>query len=93
MAIRYLRELPQTGVKAKGGRGRQLLVSVLFDQIDVLELQEATVDLSAHAARYGMRAVLPAELRLPVDRGSHSHDRGPKDHAWSGRECLSSGHR
>ena len=50
-----------------------MLAAALFDRIDVLGLQEATVDLSAHAVRYGMAAVLPAELRLPVyGRGERS---------------------
>jgi hypothetical protein len=66
-AVRYLRELPVTWAKAQGGHGRQLLASALFDRIDVLGLQEMAITLSAHAARYGMGEVLPAELRLPVN--------------------------
>ena len=42
----------------------------VFDRIDVLGMREATVYLSAHAVRHGLAAVLPAELRLPVNRRS-----------------------
>jgi len=67
VAVRYLRELPKTWAKAGGGKGRQLLASALFDRIEVLGLQEMAIELSAHAARYGVGAVLPGELRLPVN--------------------------
>ena len=62
VAVRYLRELPETWRKAKGGKGRQMLASALFDRIDVLGIREATVYLSAHAVRHGLATVLPAEL-------------------------------
>lgn len=67
VAVRYLRELPKTWARAKGGKGRAMLASSLFDRIDVLGLSEATVHLSAHAVRHGLAAVLPAELVLPVN--------------------------
>ncbi len=66
-AVEYLRELPRTWARARGGKGRQLLASALFDRIDVLGLQEMAFTLSAHAARYGVGAVLPGELRLPAN--------------------------
>ena len=66
VAVRYLRELPKTWAKAKGGQGRAMLASALFDRIDVLGMREATVHLSAHAARHGLAAVLPAEFDSPV---------------------------
>jgi hypothetical protein len=66
VAIRYLRELPKTWAKAKGGQGRAMLATALFDRIDVLGLREATVYLSAHAVRHGLAAVLPAEFDSPV---------------------------
>jgi DNA invertase Pin-like site-specific DNA recombinase len=73
VAVRFLQELPKTWAKAKGGKGRQMLASSLFDRIDVLGLEEATVSLSAHAVRHGLAAVLPAELRIPVyGRGERS---------------------
>ena len=73
VAVRFLRELPKTWAKAKGGKGRAMLATALFDRIDVLGLREATVSLSAHAIRHGLAAVLPAELVLPVyGRGERS---------------------
>jgi hypothetical protein len=67
VAVRYVRELPETWHKAEGGKGRQLLASVLFDRIDVLGLSEATVHLSAHAVRHGLAAALPEEVRILVN--------------------------
>ena len=49
VAVRYVRELPETWRRAEGGKGRQLLAGALFDRIDVLGMREATVHLSAHA--------------------------------------------
>jgi DNA invertase Pin-like site-specific DNA recombinase len=66
VAVRYLRELPKTWAEAKGGQGRAMLASALFDRIDVLGLREATVHLSAHAVRHGLAAVVPAEFDSPV---------------------------
>jgi hypothetical protein len=74
VAVRYVRELPETWRKAEGGTGRQLLASALFSRIEVLGIAEATVHLSAHAVRHGLAAALPAEL------GS--------TRKWSGREDL-----
>jgi len=73
VAVRFLAELPKTWAKAKGGQGRAMLATALFDRIDVLGMREATVHLSAHAVRHGLAAVLPAELRIPVSgRGERS---------------------
>jgi hypothetical protein len=66
VAVRYLRELPKTWARAKGGQGRAMLASSLFDRIEVLGTREATVHLSAHAVRHGLAAVLPAEFDSPV---------------------------
>jgi hypothetical protein len=66
LAVSYLRELPKTWAKAKGGKGREMLATALFDRIDVLGMREATVHLSAHAVRHGLAAVLPAEFDSPV---------------------------
>ena len=66
VAVRFLRELPKTWAKAKGGKGRAMLASSLFDRIDILGMREATVFLSAHAVRHGLAAVLPAEFDSPV---------------------------
>ena len=66
VAVAYLRELPKTWARAKGGKGRAMLASALFDRIDVLGMREATVHLSAHAVRHGLAAVLPAEFDSPV---------------------------
>jgi DNA invertase Pin-like site-specific DNA recombinase len=66
VAVRYLRELPKTWAKAKGGQGRAMLATALFDRIDVLGMREATVYLSEHAVRHGLAAVLPAEFSSPV---------------------------
>ncbi len=75
VAVRYVRELPETWRKAEGGKGRQLLASTLFDRIDVLGIQEATVHLSAHAVRHGLAAALPAEVGILVSgRGERSQD-------------------
>ena len=67
VAVRYVRELPETWRKAEGGTGRQLLASALFSRIEVLGIREATVHLSAHAVRHGLAAALPAELRILVN--------------------------
>jgi DNA invertase Pin-like site-specific DNA recombinase len=66
VAVRYVRELPETWRKAEGGSGRQLLASALFDRIDVLGIKEATVYLSPHAVRHGLGAALPAEVGILV---------------------------
>ena len=62
VAVAYLRELPVTWRKAAGGTGRQLTADALFDRIEVLGLQEATVHLSEHAIRHGVAAALPEEF-------------------------------
>jgi len=81
VAVRYVRELPETWRKAEGGPGRQLLASALFDRIEVLGIQEATVHLSAHAVRHGLAAALPAELGILVNgRGERVSD---DDIDWS----------
>jgi hypothetical protein len=67
VAVRYVRELPETWRKAEGGSGRQLLASALFDRIDVLGMQAATVHLSAHAVRHGLAAALPREVGILVN--------------------------
>ncbi len=67
VAVRYIRELPETWRKADGGPGRQLLASVLFSRIEVLGIREATVHLSAHAVRHGLAAAIPAELGILVN--------------------------
>ena len=73
VAVRYVRELPETWRKAEGGSGRQLLASALFGRIEVLGIREATVHLSAHAVRHGLAAALPAELGILVNgRGERS---------------------
>jgi hypothetical protein len=64
VAVRYVRELPETWRKAEGGSGRQLLASALFSRIEVLGIREATVHLSARAVRHGLAAALPAELGI-----------------------------
>ena len=66
VAVRYVQDLPETWRKAEGGSGRQLLASALFDRIDVLGIQEATVHLSAHAVRHGLATALPAEIGILV---------------------------
>jgi hypothetical protein len=66
VAVRYLRELPDTWRRAQGGPGRAQLARALFARIDVLGLQEATVHLTDHAVRHGFAAALPGELRLLV---------------------------
>jgi hypothetical protein len=67
VAVRYLKELPETWRRAAGGSGRAKLASALFERIDVLGLQEATVHLSRHAVRHGLGAALPERLGLPVN--------------------------
>ena len=75
VAVRYVQDLPETWRKAEGGYGRQLLASALFDRIDVLGIQEATVHLSADAVRHGLAAALPAEMGILVSgRGERSQD-------------------
>ncbi len=67
VAVRYLSELPETWRKAETGTGRKLLASALFERIDVLGLREATVYLTAHAARHGLAAVLPETVGISVN--------------------------
>jgi hypothetical protein len=57
VAVAFLRELPKSWARAKGGKGRAMLATALFERIDVLGMQEATVHLSAHAVRHGLAAV------------------------------------
>lgn len=79
VAIEYLGALPETWRRAKGGRGRQLLASALFERIAVLGVREATVELSDHAVRHGLAAALPTELWLSVSGRGESvrvHDIG-----------------
>jgi hypothetical protein len=66
VAVRFLRELPETWAKGKCGKGRAMLATALFDRIDVLGMREATVHFSAHAVRHGLAAVLPAGFGSPV---------------------------
>jgi hypothetical protein len=73
VAARYLQELPMTWRKVDGGTGRRLLAGALFERIDVLGLQDATVYLTAHAARHGLAAVLPEAVGISVNgRGERS---------------------
>ncbi len=67
VAARYLQELPKTWRKADGGTGRRLLAGALFERIDVLGLQDATVYLTAHATRHGLAAVLPETIGISVN--------------------------
>ena len=66
VAVRYLRELPDTWRAAKGGAGQQLLASALFSRIEILGLREATVHLTEHAVRHGIAAALPEEVGISV---------------------------
>ena len=73
MAVRFLRELPETWAKGKCGKGRAMLASSLLDRIHLLRMREATVHFSAHAVRHGLAAVLPAGFGSPVSgRGERS---------------------
>jgi hypothetical protein len=73
-AVRYLRELPLTWARARGGTGRQLVADALFERIDVLGFSEATAHLSDHAVRHGLADALPEEFGISVsgrgERGS-----------------------
>ena len=66
VAVRYLRELPDTWRAAKGGAGQQLLASALFSRIEIVGLREATVHLTEHAVRHGIAAALPEEVGISV---------------------------
>jgi hypothetical protein len=96
--VGYLRELNKTWQEAEGGQGRALLAQALFERIDVLGMEEATVTLTEHASRHGFGAVLPEEFGISVSgRGeriragdSHVPDRGAElDHRRPGRRSLS----
>jgi DNA invertase Pin-like site-specific DNA recombinase len=98
VAVGYLRELNKTWQEAEGGQGRALLAQALFERIDVLGMEEATVTLTEHASRHGFGAVLPEEFGISVSgRGeriragdSHVPDRGAElDHRCPGRRSLS----
>ena len=43
------------------------LVLALFERIEVLGIREATVFLTAEAARHGFAAALPGEVGISVD--------------------------
>jgi hypothetical protein len=76
VALEYLRALPETWTKARGGPGRQLLADAMFERIEVLGLREATAHLSDHAVRHGLAAVLPEEFGISVSgRGERSRAR------------------
>jgi hypothetical protein len=66
VASAYLRELNKTWQEAEGGQGRALLAQALFERIDVLGIEEATVTLTEHASRPGFGAVLPEEFGISV---------------------------
>ena len=66
VAVPYVQDLPGTWRKAEGSSGRQLLASTLFDRIDVLGVQEATVHLSAHTVRHGLAPAPPVEVGILV---------------------------
>jgi hypothetical protein len=73
VAVRYVRNLPETWRRADGGQGRRLLASSLFERVDVLGIQEATFHLSAHAVRHGLAGALPREVGILVNgRGERS---------------------
>ncbi len=73
VAVRYLRDLPETWRRAEGGRGRQLLAGALFERIEVLGIREATVYLTPEAARHGFAAAIPGEVGISVNgRGERS---------------------
>ncbi len=75
VALRYLRELPETWARRPEARGAQLLADALFERIEVLGLREATAHLSEHAVRHGLAAVLPEEFGISVSgRGERSRD-------------------
>jgi hypothetical protein len=65
-AVRYLRELPETWAKARGGTGRAMVADALFERIDVLGLREATAHLTTDAVRHGLAAALPKEFGILV---------------------------
>lgn len=89
VAVRYVRELPETWRKAEGGSGRQLLASALFSRIEVLGIKEATVHLSEHAVRHGLAAALPAEMRILVNwSGREESQRRYRSPAAKGRDRL-----
>ena len=70
VTLAYLRELPKTWAKAKGGRGRPRLATALFDRIEVLGMREATVYLSAHAVRHGWRRCCRLSCEYPYMVGA-----------------------
>jgi hypothetical protein len=79
VASGYLRELSKTWQEAQGGQGRALLAQALFERIDVLGFEEATVTLTEHASRHGFGAVLPAEIGISVSgRGERTRGRDNK---------------
>ncbi len=75
--IEYLSNLPALWDGAEG-TGRKLLAEALFDRIEVLGLQEATVHLSQHAVRHGLAAALPEEFGISVNgRGERTRPDKP----------------
>ncbi|MGC8635299.1 MAG: recombinase family protein [Candidatus Limnocylindrales bacterium] len=85
VALRYLRELPVTWAKARGGSGRQLVADALFERIEVLGLRQATAHLSDHAVRHGLADVLPEEFGISV---SGRGERARPDKPDRPRHCL-----
>jgi hypothetical protein len=66
VAVRYLRELSTTWVKADGGPSRRMLAEALFERIDVLGARAATIRLTDSAVAYGFAAAIPDRLDVTV---------------------------
>ena len=58
--VEYLRGLPVTWQRAKGGTGRRLLAETLFSEVRALGFREMEFELTAHAVRMGLEATLPS---------------------------------
>ena len=69
VAVRYLRELSATWMKADGGPGRRMLAEALFERIDVLGAREATIRPTDAAVAYGFAAAIPDRLDVTVGYG------------------------
>lgn len=69
VAVRYLKDLPETWCRAEGGPGRRMLAEALFERIDFLGFKEASIRLTDVAVAHGFAAAIPNRLTVTVGNG------------------------
>lgn len=69
VAVRYLKDLPETWRLAEGGPGRRMLAEAIFERIDFLGFREARIRLTELAVAHGFTAAIPNRLTVTVGYG------------------------